>query len=432
MNINKIEQNYRYSLKSLMCFRVLFAVLMTGATILFQFSEHLSSDILTFQFIYGLAGFILLISMIYAVLFQWGHRFQKKIRTFAAVQILNDTIVVSAIVFLTGCFSSIFNFLYLVVIIYSSFFLLTRGSLITAAFCSLQYALLVGLEYTGVLKPDNILSNGMMAPFELSLAAYKVLIIVAACFSVAFLSSLLAEQIQKTKRRLYAMADHVKRVEQMAAIGEMAAALAHEIKNPLASLSGSIQLLKEDMEAQPEQQHLMNIALREANRLSTLVGDFLQFARPKAGKIETIMLERSIGDIIDIFKKHDTCRQRIEIRRKLVPGVAIQMDRTHFHQILWNILINAAEAIEGNGVISVVVKKGGQQQIAVEISDSGCGMDDEQLSSIFFPFFTTKTNGTGLGLSIVHRILESYHYYIEVSSEIGRGSTFTMRFQTRC
>jgi two-component system sensor histidine kinase PilS (NtrC family) len=314
------------------------------------------------------------------------------------------------------------------VIIYSSFFLLTKGSLVTAAVCSLQYALLVGLEYGGLLQPENIFDQGMMEPFDLSLAAYKVLIITLACFSVALLSSILAEQNRKTRKRLYAMADHVKRVEQLAAVGEMAAALAHEIKNPLASLSGSIQLLKEDMRSQPDHRHLMHIALREARRLSTLVGDFLQFARPKTGSMETIVLEQSLADIIEIFKKHKTCRGRIAISCQILPGVTIQMDRTHFHQIIWNLLINAAEAIEGEGRIDIEVKQLKHRRLAVEISDSGCGMTTEQMDSIFFPFYTTKSNGTGLGLSIVYRLLESCHYRLEVESQPGRGSTFTILF----
>jgi two-component system sensor histidine kinase PilS (NtrC family) len=413
-----------------MCFRVLFAVLMTGASILFQFSEHLSGEIPIFRFIYSLSGFILFISAVYAVLLQWKHYADHYLRMFACLQILNDTLVVSAIVYLTGGFSSIFNFLYLLVIIYSSFFLLTKGSLITAAVCSLQYALLVGLEYGGLLQPESIFDQGMMEPFALNLAAYKVLIITLACFSVSLLSSILAEQNRKTRKRLYAMTEHVKRVEQLAVVGEMAAALAHEIKNPLASLSGSIQLLKEDTQSQPDHSHLMHIALREAHRLSTLVGDFLQFARPKTGNMESIVLQQTLSDIIEMFKKHEICRERITICCQCLPEVTIRMDRTHFHQMIWNLLTNAAEAIEGEGRIDIKVKQVCYHRIAVEISDNGCGMTSEQLDSIFFPFYTTKSSGTGLGLSIVHRLLESYHYPLDVESQRGFGSTFTILFDS--
>jgi two-component system sensor histidine kinase PilS (NtrC family) len=242
---------------------------------------------------------------------------------FACLQILNDTLVVSAIVYLTGGFSSIFNFLYLLVIIYSSFFLLTKGSLITAAVCSLQYALLVGLEYGGLLQPESIFDQGMMEPFALNLAAYKVLIITLACFSVSLLSSILAEQNRKTRKRLYAMTEHVKRVEQLAVVGEMAAALAHEIKNPLASLSGSIQLLKEDTQSQPDHSHLMHIALREAHRLSTLVGDFLQFARPKTGNIESIVLQQTLSE----------CLKNMRSAGKELPFVANVCPKSRFEWI---------------------------------------------------------------------------------------------------
>ena len=111
-----------------------------------------------------------------------------------------------------------------------------------------------------------------------------------ACFAVAFLSTLLSEQTRKTKKELQTMEHHVKRVEKMALIGEMAAGLAHEIKNPLASLTGSIQLLKEDMRYDPDHDRLMQIILREADRLSSLASNFLFYARPPAGKVESIEL----------------------------------------------------------------------------------------------------------------------------------------------
>ena len=255
---------------------------------------------------------------------------------------------------------------------------------------------------------------------------YKVLITTFGCFAVAFLSSLLAEQTRKTKIELWAMEDHVKRVEKMAAIGEMAAGLAHEIKNPLASLSGSIQILKDGVELDADHARLMQIVLREADRLSSLVNNFLLFARPPAGRVENIELDKAILETVELFEKDSNCQERISIHRDIAQDLLVAMDPVHFRQVLWNLLLNASEAIDGEGSIDIKLQSLKNHRAMIEITDNGCGMSNETIKSIFDPFFTTKQNGTGLGLSIVHSILESYDGRLDVKSMEGTGTTFTL------
>jgi two-component system sensor histidine kinase PilS (NtrC family) len=243
-----------------------------------------------------------------------------------------------------------------------------------------------------------------------------------ACYAVAFLSCLLSEQTRKTKKELRAMEDQVKRVEKMAAIGEMAAGLAHEIKNPLASLSGSIQMLREDIRYDPDHDRLMQIILREADRLSSLVTNFLLYARPPAGKVEAIELDKALIETAELFEKDGSTDGRISTTKAIEPGVWIS-------QVLWNLLLNAADAIQEEGNISIEMHPLKNKQACIKITDNGCGMSHEILSSIFDPFFTTKSSGTGLGLSIVHRILEAYDSHLDVESEINKGTTFTVKFK---
>jgi two-component system sensor histidine kinase PilS (NtrC family) len=215
----------------------------------------------------------------------------------------------------------------------------------------------------------------------------------------------------------------------MAAIGEMAAGLAHEIKNPLASLSGSIQLLREDMHYDPDHDRLMQIILREADRLSSLVTNFLLYARPPAGKVEVIELDKALIETAELFEKDGSTDGRISTAKKIAPDVWIAMDPVHLRQILWNLLLNAAEAIDGDGNITIEMYPAKNKHACVKISDTGCGMPLEILKSIFDPFFTTKSSGTGLGLSIVHRILEAYDSHLDVESEVNNGTIFTLRFK---
>jgi two-component system sensor histidine kinase PilS (NtrC family) len=258
------------------------------------------------------------------------------------------------------------------------------------------------------------------------------LITIAACFAVAFLSGFLSEQLRKTRKELLSMEDRVKRVEKMAYMGEMAAGMAHEIKNPLASLAGSIQILKKEIQLDPELDKLMQIVLRETDRLSSLVNNFLFFAKPPVGKIEKIKLNNILIDTIKLFEKDRTCRGRISIKHQLDSNIWIEMDPVHLRQVLWNLFLNAAEAIEGKGIIEVKMyplKHMKHHYVEVEIIDNGCGMPNEVINSIFDPFFTTKPNGTGLGLSIVHSILESYNAWLDVESQVDKGSTFNLKLK---
>ena len=250
-----------------------------------------------------------------------------------------------------------------------------------------------------------------------------------ACFAVAILSSFLSEQARKTKKELRAMEDHIKRVEKMAAVGEMAAGLAHEIKNPLAALTGSIQLIREDNRFGAEHKKLMKIVLREADRLSSLVNSFLLFAKPPVGKIERIELDQAILETVELFEKDKSCRDRISVATDTIPGIWVDMDPVHLHQIFWNLLLNAAEAINGPGIIKIRMYPMRNRHAGVEIVDNGCGMSRETAQTIFDPFFTTKPSGTGLGLSIVHSILESYDSRLDVDSKVGRGTTMTLKFK---
>jgi two-component system sensor histidine kinase PilS (NtrC family) len=419
------EKDYKSKLKGLMFFRLLFSALLLVATIVLQLSDSATSLERSFVVLYGLIIAIFIISLIYSLLLK---RIKKEV-AFAFVQTGVDTFFVTLIIFVTGGFISVFTFLFLVVIVYSSMLLPMRGTMVIAALCSLQFGCLVELEYFGILDPLGTSGNTLASAYDWYQVFFKLMITMLACFAVAFLSSLLSEQTRKSKEELRTMEGHVKRVEKMAAIGEMAAGLAHEIKNPLASLTGSIQLLKEDMRYDSDHARLMQIILREADRLSSLASNFLFYARPPAGKVEPIELDRALLETAELFEKDASNNGRISTIKNVSSDVWITMDPGHLHQILWNLLLNAAEAIDGEGQIGIDMFPLKNRQACVKITDNGCGISPEALKSIFDPFVTTKPNGTGLGLSIVHRILEAYDAWLNVESELNMGTTVTLNFK---
>lgn len=419
------EKDDKTKLKLLISIRILFSLLLLGSAIVLQFRETATPVDQPLAVLYGLIVAILVISVIY----YWFLKRVKSKITFAFIQTCIDTLFVTLIVFLTGGFVSVFSFLYLVVIIYSSMLLPMRGTMVIAALCSLQFGVLVELEYFGFLNPVGPNGNPLAIAYNWSQIFFKLTITMTACFAVAFLSSLLSEQTRKTKEELRTMEGHVKRVEKMAAIGEMAAGLAHEIKNPLAALTGSIQLLQEDMRYDSDHARLMQIILREADRLSSLASNFLFYARPPAGKIEPIDLSRALLEIAELFEIDGSNNGRVKTTKNVSSNVWITIDPGHLHQILWNLLLNAAEAIDGEGKIGIEMFSAKNKYACVKITDNGCGISSETLKTIFDPFFTTKPNGTGLGLSIVHRILEANDAWLNVESQLNKGTTITLHFK---
>ena len=343
------ERDLEQKLKLLMFFRLIFTSILLGSTIALQLNENVSPLAAPLLFLYGLIASIFILSFLYSVTIS---RIRHKV-VFAYIQIGIDTLVVTLIVLVTGCFLSFFSFLYLVVIIYSSVLLFLKGSMVMAGLCSLQYAILISLEYYGFIQPYGMDISPLVFEFGWLRVLYKVMITAVACYAVAFLSGFLSEQTRRSRNELQRMSEHVKRMEKMASLGEMAAGLAHEIKNPLASLSGSIQVLREENRYDPEHDNLMRIVLRETDRLTSLVSDFLLFAKPPAGKRERIRLDEAINEILELFQKNSAIQENLTIERNLIPDIFVEMDPIHLRQILWNLLLNAAEAIDGEGQITV-------------------------------------------------------------------------------
>ncbi len=419
------ERDLEQKLKLLMLFRLVFTSIFLGSTIVLQLNESASPLAPPLLFLYGLTGVIFILSFLYSVMMSG---IQHKV-PFAYVQIGIDTLVVTLIILVTGCFLSFFSFLYLVVIIYSSVLLFRKGSMVMAGLCSLQYAILISLEYYGFIQPYGTEISPLILEFGWLRVLYKVLITAVACYAVAFLSGFLSEQTRQSSNELQRMSEHVKRMEKMASLGEMAAGLAHEIKNPLASLSGSIQVLREENRYDPERDNLMRIVLRETDRLTSLVSDFLLFAKPPAGKRESIRLDEAINEILELFQKNSAIQENLIIERKLIPNIFVEVDPVHLRQILWNLLLNCAEAIEREGRITVQMVNQKNRWVQIVLTDNGAGISAENVDAIFDPFYTTKHSGTGLGLSIVYRILEYYGSRLDVESTEGQGTSVHFRLR---
>lgn len=232
------------------------------------------------------------------------------------------------------------------------------------------------------------------------------------------------------------MQEQVRRMDRLAVAGELAAGIAHEIKNPLASLSGSIQMLRDEVDFGPMQQRLMDITMREAERLNALVNEFLLFSRPEKAVDRSVEVNEVIEDTLEMLKNSPELSRPIRIEKTLSKNLWVHIDSQRLQQVIWNLVLNAVQEMKNSGRLSVATairtKRGSgdaQEKLAeISISDTGPGILPENQGKVFDPFFTTKDQGTGLGLTIVHRIVENYDGKIFLDSDGRSGTTFTLHF----
>lgn len=240
------------------------------------------------------------------------------------------------------------------------------------------------------------------------------------------------------------MQEQVRRMDRLAVAGELAAGIAHEIKNPLASLSGSIQMLRDEVDFGPMQQRLMDITMREAERLNALVNEFLLFSRPEKAVDRSVEVNEVIEDTLEMLKNSPELSRPIRIEKTLSKNLWVLIDSQRLQQVIWNLVLNAVQEMKNSGRLSVATairtKRGSgdaprdyardrQEKLAeISISDTGPGILPENQGKVFDPFFTTKDQGTGLGLTIVHRIVENYDGKIFLDSDGRSGTTFTLHF----
>jgi signal transduction histidine kinase len=220
--------------------------------------------------------------------------------------------------------------------------------------------------------------------------------------------------------------ERLQRTDRLAALGEMAAGLAHEIRNPLASLSGAAQFLEESALLQPEERSLLQIISRESDRLNDITKSFLLYARPEEKKILNISLLEEIESVLSLVKQRKKLPEA-DIKIDVPADLQFEVDPSQFKQVLLNLLLNAYQALpHEDGRISIKGTTGVGDHIVLKISDNGSGISPDNLSRLFNPFFTTRADGTGLGLAIVHRLVHEWGGDITVSSEQGKGSVFTL------
>lgn len=394
-------------------FRVMTVAVLLGGTAIVGWRE--GADVQRgLQPLFTLAGVVFGATALSAAALLW----RRGDRALAYAQIALDVGIATGVVAMTGRAESLFLFMYTLAVVNGGILLFARGAAASG--------LLSVASYLGV--NSRVFGAPHVAPVTLFTHG-------AAFLATAALASYLAEQLRRTGERLAQresdlteMEAQVQRSQRLADLGTLAAGLAHEIRNPLASMTGSIELLRASASAGEDERRLMGIVLREAERLNELVAQFLVFARPAPPRRRPTDLAALLDETLSVFR-NDPQAAGVAISPALEAAPA-DCDPDQVRQVVWNLLTNAAQALgagasSGGGGIRVRCRAGAEGA-TVEVEDDGPGVAPEDLGRIFLPFFTTKARGTGLGLALVHRIVDAHGGTIRVASERGKGTRFTV------
>jgi len=239
--------------------------------------------------------------------------------------------------------------------------------------------------------------------------------------------------------------EKIRVADRLAAVGELSAGIAHEIRNPLASISGSVEVLKDELSLSEENQRLLDLIIKETARLNKILTDFLDYARIGPSVLSKVELVHILNEVIEIAQKHPSFKHDISINKSLSSNsLYVLGEENQIKQIILNLVVNALESMEQkSGEILITDKSRNQMDqfyfkgeepeefewIPLAIVDHGKGMNAEQQEKIFSPFYSTKKNGTGLGLAIVQRLVNNLGGKIEFNSQPGEGSTFVVYLQ---
>ena len=239
-------------------------------------------------------------------------------------------------------------------------------------------------------------------------------------------SEQMEQKIQKTSADLRKTEAQLIRSEKLAALGQLAAGIAHEIRNPLTSINILIHSLTENLPPETAHREDLRVIGEEIQRINEIVEQFLRFARPAPPLFEETEVTTVFDNVLQLIKPQVE-RQRVTVKRDFDAVPSITLDREQMKQVVLNLLINALQAMPDGGQIDLSAKVlEDSRWIKLSVQDSGIGIPPDDLKKLFDPFFTTKEGGIGLGLSIAHRIIDLHHGRIEVESRPGKGTTFQL------
>lgn len=333
-----------------------------------------------------------------------------------------DQVLVSGLVYLTGGAASPATSLYGVACLAAGLLLGVPGAVLTGFAGGVCLSVTVLFVRSGLLPPPHD-QTGTYAWLSGDQTLYYLVINVLVLALVALLVSYLAERLERASGELAAARQRADQAERMAAMGRLAAGLAHEIRNPLSSIAGAVQMLKTGAPSD-EDRLLCEIVLREAARLDELVTDMVDLARPRRPDKRVVDASAIVDDVVELMKNTEAERNSIRVVRVGAGSAFIEADPGQLRQLLWNLVRNAVQSSAAAGEVRVGIDRKPALELYVE--DDGRGLDSAAKQHLFDIFFTTRSHGSGIGLAVVKRIADEHGFSVSVTSEEGAGARFAV------
>ncbi len=347
----------------------------------------------------------------------------------AYVQILADLVLVTALLYVTGGIGSSAYFLYVFPIMGAALVLDQRAAYLTASLAAILFGGLVDGMYLGLIP-----QTGANAAAGMTLGSVLYLIFVpwSAFFLIALLTNSLAGRLRKADQALREAERQILVRERLSEAGRISATLAHEIRNPLAAISGSVQVLKRELPLDPEQAELMGIILRESERVSGILGQFLDFALPAKQVFSVVSLPEVLDETLKILRGSGELNGKVRVGGNyMASGLHYYGSQGQFRQVFWNIVKNALRAMPGGGALNIDFLEPRRGQVELRFSDTGKGLTAEAKEHLFEPFYSGFEGGRGLGLAVVRRIVDDYDGRIDVRSELDKGTEVVITLPVR-
>ena len=382
--------------------RLAFLLLLLGATATLYLRGELELYAFSLRvvFLTIAAGFFL--AAIYAATLRKGTR----LTALAWTQIVFDQIIWTAIVYVTGGPSSGATSLYALTCLIGAVLVGVRGAVVAGGLGVGIYAILcAGFHFGWILPPPDQAPTQYSPP--LAALVFPVLLNALGVTVVALLSGYLAERLRLTGGALQVANRRANEAEHLAVLGRIAAGLAHEIRNPLGSITGSIDMLRESAALSEEDRRLCDIIRREARRLNDLVGDMVDLSRPRAPAAEATDVAALAREVVALA---GSAARSGDVRVDYAgpaQEVLARCDGAQIRQVLWNLVRNAMQATSAGSNVTVRVQAG-DAEVTLAVDDEGPGIPEDTALRIFDEHFTTRTHGAGIGLAVVRRIVEDH------------------------
>jgi two-component system sensor histidine kinase HydH len=355
---------------------------------------------------------------IYAAVLRTG----RHIELLAHAQLVADQVVWTVVIYLSGGASSGATSFYGLTCLLGAILTGLRGAAFAAVAGSVCYwALVLLLQYRVLaIPPDQPAGLYQLTTDEV---AYYLLVNLLVIVVVTLLAAYLAERLRLTGGELERARERAEQAERMAALGRLAAGLAHEIRNPLGSIAGSIQLLKAGRALDQEDRQLCEIVQREAARLNDLVTDMMDLARPRRPDFASVDAASVAREVVALASKSGRAVTDVEVVYAGLERAVVRADGAQLRQLVWNLVRNAVQASSAGDRVVVTVEAD-EAHAELTVQDNGVGIDQSAKARLFDAFFTTRSQGTGVGLAVVKRIADEHGFSIDVESLEGQGAKF--------